>query len=186
MDIVWRYLPTGVLQRLPLTATALFLGGLLWVGSLWLPAFQTAQGDVLGYWLFITGWMGFAVFQLGWYANPVMLLAVLLMNNLPKRAALMALVAIIMATQSFWLHALPSDTVKMEITGLSMGFWLWYLSILCLGIGVMLGAEETRQEQKVRKQVQAALITSEAEDDVDSNSNKKTGADDKDRQAPVI
>lgn len=177
MDIVWRHLPTGLLQRLPFTASALFLGGLLWVGSLWLPAFQTLQGEVLGYWLFITGWMGFAVFQLGWYANPVMLLAVLLMNHRPKRASLMALAAIIMATQSFWLHALPSDSVKMEITGLASGFWLWYLSILLLGMGVLLGAEETRRAQKVQKQVKAAL---------QQNEHKKTGADDKNPQAPVM
>lgn len=167
MDVVLRYLP--LVQRLPLTAMALFLGGLLWVGSLWLPAFQTSQGEVLGYWLFITGWMGFAVFQFGWYANLVMLLGVLLMNHLPKRASLMALLGIVMATQAFWLHALPSDSVKMEITGLAPGFWLWYSSMLLLGVGIMLGAEETRKAQKIKAGVEATIreITQEARDNTD-------------------
>lgn len=177
MDVVLRYLPLGLFQRfwrlaqrLPLTAMALFLGGLLWVGSLWLPAFHTSQGDVLGYWLFITGWMGFAVFQFGWYANLIMLLGVLLMNHLPKRASLMALAGIVMATQAFWLHALPSDSVKMEITGLAPGFWLWYLSMLLLGIGIMLGAEETRKMLKGHKKTGA-------EDTVDEQAQTPVGVD---------
>lgn len=158
MDVVSRYLQSSAWQsvlRLPLAATALFLGGLLWVGSLWLPAFQTNQGEVLGYWLFITGWMGFAVFQFGWYANLVMLLGVLLMNHLPRRAALLALTGIVLATQSFWLHALPGDAVRMDITGLSAGFWLWYASMLLLGIGILLGVDEGRRTKKAGADQQA-------------------------------
>ena len=133
--------------REPLSALALFAGGLAWIAAFWLPTFYTSQGVVEGYWVFATGWMGFTVLQFAWYANLLMLLSVTIMYSSPIWSAGLAGLGVIIATQAFWFNAIPSGEVDMPILHLGTGFWCWYGSMLLLGLGVFLGSEQTDAEQ---------------------------------------
>lgn len=134
--------------RLSITAFALFLGGLAWIAAFWFPAFLTSTGTaVAGYWVFATGWMGFSVFQFAWYANLLILLAVILMYTSPLWATVLAGAAVLVATQSFWFEAIPGGEVDMPIAQLGLGFWCWYSSMILMAVGVFFGSEETESEQ---------------------------------------
>ncbi|MFZ1388538.1 MAG: hypothetical protein WBP46_05585 [Thiolinea sp.] len=133
--------------REPLSALALFIGGLAWIASFWFPAFYTSQGPVEGYWVFATGWMGFAIFQFAWYANLFILLGIILMYSSPLWGSTLAGFAMLIATQGFWFTSIPTGEVDMPILQLGQGFWCWYGSILLLGVGVFLGSEHTEAEK---------------------------------------
>lgn len=133
--------------REPLSALALFAGGLAWIAAFWFPAFYTSQGAVEGYWVFATGWMGFAIFQFAWYANLFMLLGIALMHSSPLWGATFAGVGVLVATQAFWFSSLPTGEVDLPILQIGQGFWFWYGSILLLGVGVFLGSEQLEAEK---------------------------------------
>lgn len=120
---------------------ALFLGGLLWVAAFWLPVFTTAERDIAGYWVFVSGWMGFVVLQFAWYANLLILIAVILMYSSPVKATVFAAVALLVATQAFWFDALPETTQSVAITAKGIGFWLWYAGIFLMSLGVFFCSE---------------------------------------------
>jgi len=133
--------------REPISALALFAGGLAWIAAFWLPAFYTSQGPVEGYWVFATGWMGFAIFQFAWYANLFMLLGIVLMYTSPLWGSALAGFAVLVATQAFWFNSIPTGEVEMPILQLGKGFWCWYSSIVLLGVGVFLGSEQIEAEK---------------------------------------
>lgn len=133
--------------REPLSALALFAGGLAWIAAFWFPAFYTSQGAVEGYWVFATGWMGFAIFQFAWYANLFMLLGIGLMHSSPLWGASFAGIGVLVATQAFWFNAIPTGEVDMPILQIGQGVWFWYGSMMLLGIGVFLGSEQLEAEK---------------------------------------
>ncbi|CAA6817073.1 MAG: Unknown protein [uncultured Thiotrichaceae bacterium] len=115
---------------------ALFLGGLLWIAAFWFPVFKTAEREIAGYWVFVSGWMGFVVFQFAWYANLLLLIAVILMYTAPVRATVLAAVGLLVATQAFWFDVLPETTESVVITAKGLGFWFWYAGIFMMSVGV--------------------------------------------------
>lgn len=115
---------------------ALFLGGLLWIAAFWFPVFKTAEREIAGYWVFVSGWMGFVVFQFAWYANLLVLIAVILMYTAPVRATVFAAVGLLVATQAFWFDVLPETTESVVITAKGLGFWFWYAGIFLMSVGV--------------------------------------------------
>lgn len=125
-----------------LPGVSLFLGGLLWVFSLTQVAFYTTQGAVMGYWVLVTGWLGFALFQFAWYANLLQLLGVLLMQRTPNRAMALAVAAVLLAGQAFWFEEIPGQQANMQIVQLGAGFWLWYVSMVLITLGVIFGSGE--------------------------------------------
>lgn len=144
--------------REPLSALALFAGGLAWIAAFWFPAFYTSQGAVEGYWVFATGWMGFAIFQFAWYANLLMLLGIGLMYSSPLWGATFAGIGVLVATQAFWFGSIPTGEVDMPILQVGQGFWFWYGSIILLGIGVFLGSEQLEAEKNQSTKNEQALI----------------------------
>ncbi|MEZ5450360.1 MAG: hypothetical protein R3E89_15800 [Thiolinea sp.] len=136
------------LYRFPVASPALFLGGLLWIIACWLPVFETAQGPIAGYWVLISGWMGFAMFQFAWYANPLLLMAVILMYSAPLRATLLAALGLLLATQAFWFDALPGTVTATPIVGQGPGFWVWYGSLFLLALGVFWGSDEVAPDER--------------------------------------
>ncbi len=121
---------------LSVASIALFLGGLLWMAAFWLPVFKTAERDIAGYWVFVSGWMGFVVFQFAWYANLLLLIAVILMYTSPVRATVFAALGLLVATQAFWFDVLPETTQGITIIEKGPGFWLWYAGIFMMSVGV--------------------------------------------------
>lgn len=145
MDAVFRMMKPGWLS---LPEMSLFLGGLCWVMSLTQVAFHTTHGQIMGYWVLATGWMGFALFQFAWYSNLLVLLAVLLMYRRPNVAMGLAVAGVLLAGQAFWFEDIPGQETSMHILRLGAGFWLWYSSIVLLVLGVIFGSGEYDQTQE--------------------------------------
>ncbi|MDD5394624.1 MAG: hypothetical protein PHE17_16540 [Thiothrix sp.] len=139
MDAVLRAIKPNYLS---MPDVCLFLGGLLWVMSLTQVVFYTTHGSVMGYWVLVTGWMGFALFQFAWYANLLQLLGVLLMYRRPNWAMLLVVVAVLLAGQSFWFEDIPGQRDNMHVVQLGAGFWLWYGSMVLITLGVVFGSGE--------------------------------------------
>lgn len=132
------------------SAISLFVGGLCWVASLFFPALVLDTGQsVMGYWVLLTGWMGVTFFQFAWIANLLIVLAVVLMYRFPIRSTLAAALALLIATQAFWLTEIPGHMSNNQVISHGMGYWLWYFSILCIGLGVVLGADENEPAKDV-------------------------------------
>ena len=112
----------------------LFLGVLSFVTSLFLPTFFTSDGDVIGGWVFILGWMGIVVFQFAWYANPLNVLALLISESQPRLSLLLSLLALVVASEAFFFYEIPTGLStglhqeKLFIKELGIGFYCWYLS----------------------------------------------------------
>jgi len=112
----------------------LFLSMLSFVVSLFLSTFFTSNGDIIGGWVFILGWMGIIVFQFAWYANPLNILALLIFESRPRLSVLLSLLALVIASETFTFHEIPTGLFtgihsdKMFIKELGLGFYSWYLS----------------------------------------------------------
>lgn len=145
--------------REPISALALFIGGLAWIAAFWFPSFYTSQGPVEGYWVFATGWMGFAIFQFAWYANLLMLLGIILMYSSPLWGSALAGLAMLVATQAFWFNSIPTGEVDVPILQLGQGFWCWYGSMILLGLGVFFGSEQTESEKNQTTKKQRLSVT---------------------------
>jgi len=147
MDMVIRKSPQ---QQLSMSTVALFLAGLLWIISLGLPVFKTPAGTIMGYWVFVTGWMGLAIFQFAWYANLMLLAGVLTMYTRPISSAIISGLGMLLATQAFWFDVIPASSSSTPILGQEVGFWCWYISLLLLGFGVFAGADnQTPAEEHI-------------------------------------
>jgi len=79
-------------------------------------------------WVLITGWLGFVIFQFAWFANPLSLLAVLIMNKRPVVALLLCVLAVVLASTGFVFHEIPAakGAEKIFIKEYGLGFYFWY------------------------------------------------------------
>lgn len=120
----------------------------LYAVSLILPAIsETYPGgmriDEQGYLILAMGWMGILIGQVGWFANPAWLLAVVLLwLRRWKGAARASVVAVLLGAVSFALYrtGLPSDSGATIEAGLLIGFSAWWGSLWVLAAGaVVLG-----------------------------------------------
>ncbi len=117
-----------------LPKVVLFFGLLSFVTSLFLPIFFTSDGDIIGGWVFILGWMGIVVFQFAWYANPLNVLAFLIFELQPRLSLLLSLLALVIASEAFLFYEIPTGLStglhqeKLFIKELGLGFYCWYLS----------------------------------------------------------
>lgn len=98
--------------------------------SLYYVALFTSGDDLHGVWILLIGWIGLVVFQLSWFANPLNLLALLLLSTKPKISLFLSVIAFLVASQSFWFSEIPTgfNQEKIFIKELGMGFYLWYLA----------------------------------------------------------
>ena len=89
------------------------------------------------------GWMGLAVEQVAWFANPVMVLSVIFL--LARRwltSAVIALVALIIASDTWLLFSkdIPADeggVNKMKLVHIGIGCFFWLASIVAIMIGAV-------------------------------------------------
>lgn len=132
------------------SAVALFIGGLCWVASLWFPVFTTDSGhQIIGYWVLLTGWMGVTLFNFAWLANLLIVIAALAMYRYPIRSTVVAAIALLCATQAFFFSEIPGQLENSQVVDFGLGFWLWYSSILLIGSGVVLGADDEEPSGEV-------------------------------------
>ncbi len=120
-----------------LTYLIFFIATSSFIGSLFFPAFLAQTRDIDGYWVLFLGWIGFLFFQFAWYAAPLMLLAVYTSAHSPRFAFLLAVLAIIIASEAFLFDEIPLREAQQKILGYGLGFYLWYGSFYIAALGVL-------------------------------------------------
>lgn len=108
----------------------LYAGIAFFAVSLFFNVFFTNTNEVSGIWVLLTGWLGFIVFQFAWYANPLSLLAILLMRQRPLVALLLSILAVVLASEMFIFNEIPaaSGDEKIYIKEFGLGAYTWFLS----------------------------------------------------------
>lgn len=112
-----------------LTAKLLVIIGLVCFSlSLYFVGLFTSGDDLYGVWILLIGWMGVIVFQLSWFANPLILLALLLMSTKPRVSLVLSVIAFLLASQTFLFFEIPTgfNQERIFIKELGLGFYLWY------------------------------------------------------------
>ena len=117
-----------------LTILLLLIAAVLFVLSMVDTAFVTSQQEVQGYWVMLTGWMGFVIFQFAWYANPLTLISLLLFRKKTGWALLSSSLALVCLSQAFMFTEIPIDTSgeSIDIVSRGAGFYYWVGMVSCV------------------------------------------------------
>ncbi len=110
------------------------------VVSLFFTVFFTTGKDISGFWVLITGWLGFVIFQFAWFANPLGLLAILILKKRPVVALILCTLAVALATMGFMFYEIPTlkGAEKIFIKEYGLGFYFWYAAQWLLLYSVIL------------------------------------------------
>ncbi len=130
-----------------ITVKLLIIVGLICFSlSLYQVALFTSGDDLYGVWILLIGWIGLVIFQLSWLANPLNLLALLLLSTKPKLSLLLTLIAFLLASQTFYFAEIPVglNQEKIYIKELGLGFYLWYIANGLFVIAALIEALRTR------------------------------------------
>lgn len=113
-----------------LSSILLATGMFFFVLSLFLHVFFTTGEDIRGVWVLLTGWLGFVIFQFAWFANPLSLLAILVMKTRPVVALLLSILAVVFASEIFLFNEIPavSGGEKIYIKEFGLGAYFWYIA----------------------------------------------------------
>ncbi|WP_022950525.1 hypothetical protein [Leucothrix mucor] len=118
----------------------LLAAGVLFCIALVETVFVTTEQAVQGYWIMLVGWMGFMIFQFAWFANPLALLALLLIRKRPWWALATSVLSLLCLSQAFLFSEIPTDTSGQSIAVVSrgIGFYCWVASIACVFYGTIM------------------------------------------------
>lgn len=118
----------------------LLISAVLFCISMVETTYVTTEQGIRGYWVFVTGWMGFIIFQFAWYANPLTLMALLLLRKHPWWALISSGLAILAMSQAFLFHEIPMDTSGNTITIIErgIGFYSWIAMNGCIFYAVIM------------------------------------------------
>lgn len=127
-----RDLKTSIFRGL--TILLLIVAAVLFVLSMADTTFVTTEQPIKGYWVLLTGWMGFVIFQFAWFANPLTLLALMLFRRRTGWALVASTLALICLSQAFMFENIPLDTTgkSMEIVARGAGFYYWVGMVACV------------------------------------------------------
>ena len=102
--------------------------------------YTTSEQGIQGYWILLTGWLGFLFFQFAWYANPLTVLSLLLMRKHPWWALISSAIALLCMSQAFLFYEIPSDAKGNTIAILSrgIGFYCWVAMITCVFYSIIM------------------------------------------------
>lgn len=130
------------------TKLFMYTGMAFFMLSLLLTSFFIPGDNIQGVWILIAGWLGLLIFQLSWFANPLNLLAVLLITKRPILALVLSTIAFLLASQTFSFSEIPAglNYEKIFIKEMGLGFYFWYFSH-----GLFLFAISTEALIKVKK-----------------------------------
>lgn len=120
-----------------LTYVIFFIAAGCFLASLFFPVFLVQAQDIDGYWVLFLGWLGFLFFQFAWYAAPLMLVAIYTSAQSPRFALLLAIVAVVVASEAFLFTEIPLRESQQQIFGFGLGFYLWYVSFYIAALGVL-------------------------------------------------
>lgn len=102
--------------------------------------YTTEEQAIYGYWVLLTGWLGFMFFQFAWYANPLTVLTLLLMRRHPWWALLTGALALLCMSQAFLFYEIPSNAKGDTIAIISRGngFYCWVGMVTCVFYAVVM------------------------------------------------
>lgn len=102
--------------------------------------YTTKEQGIYGYWVLLTGWLGFLFFQFAWYANPLTVLTLLLMRRSPWWALFTSVLALLCMSQAFLFYEIPSDAKGNTIAIISrdVGFYCWIGMVSCVFYAVVM------------------------------------------------
>lgn len=98
--------------------------------------YRGAERDIMGFELLLSGWLGVFGMNVGWYANPLLALALFLLVLGADRGALVAgaIAAVVGVSSLVWfVHPMPADEAGVNYSELmypSIGFVCWMLSLV--------------------------------------------------------
>jgi len=123
-----------------LTILLLLIAAVLFCIAMVDTAYTTEERTIHGYWILLTGWLGFLFFQFAWYANPLTVLSLLLMKRRPWWALLASGLALLCMSQAFLFYEIPSDAKGNTIAIISrgIGFYCWIGMIACVFYAVIM------------------------------------------------
>ena len=129
------------------TVILVSLGLSFFFSSLLLTVFFTTGDNIQGFWVLLIGWMGILIFQFSWLANPLNLLALLLLKKHPYISALLTTVALLLATQTFYFFEIPIGLKdkKIFIKELGLGFYLWYAAQIIFMVAIYFEAYKNKK-----------------------------------------
>ena len=118
----------------------LLISAVLFCVSMVETTYVTTEQSIRGYWIFVTGWMGFIIFQFAWYANPLSFMALLLLRKHPWWALLSSGLALLAMSQAFLFNEIPMDTSGNTIAILSrgVGFYSWIAMNGCVFYAIIM------------------------------------------------
>lgn len=150
------------MSRTRIGRSAIIGAWILFVLSLTLPVwYEEGQGHntTYGYEVLLSGWLGILTFSLpffGWLANPLMILANIMMFT-RSRGVTGVLVAATIALAIFTLLLKETeigsfDTFKIKITGFGPGYFLWLSSLFlnCVGVVVFCWDNESNKNAQTK------------------------------------
>lgn len=102
--------------------------------------YTTSEQSIQGYWILLTGWLGFLFFQLAWYANPLTMLSLLLIRKKPWLALISSTLALLCMSQAFLFYEIPSDAKgnTIEILSRGVGFYCWIGMVSCVFYSIIM------------------------------------------------
>ena len=124
-------------ERLRKTLVAAFM--LPWMASLFLPTLRTNDADWdSGWWLLASGWLGLLIGQVAWLANPLLLLAAVLLLRGRARISLLLIGGALLL---LWLQMAMTGSLVDNEGGIAhaierryAGYWLWMAAV---GLGAL-------------------------------------------------
>jgi len=123
-----------------LTILLLLIAAILFCIAMVDIVYTTEEKGIHGYWILLTGWLGFLFFQFAWYANPLTVLSLLLMKRHPWWALIVSAMALLCMSQAFLFYEIPSDAKGNTISIISrgVGFYCWIAMIACVFYAIVM------------------------------------------------
>lgn len=120
------------------TRLFVYTGFVFFIVSLPITSLFTSGENIDGFWILVMGWIGFIIFQFSWFANPLNLLALLLLKQRPITALFLSITAFALASQTLYFSEIPTGdrNGKIFIKELGLGFYFWYFSQGLIFIGI--------------------------------------------------
>jgi hypothetical protein len=102
--------------------------------------YTTKEQAIQGYWIFLTGWLGFLFFQFAWFANPLTVLSLFLMRKKPWWALFSSGLALLCMSQAFLFYEIPADAKgnTIEIISRGTGFYCWIGMVACVFYSIIM------------------------------------------------
>ncbi len=117
--------------------TFLYVGIILFIGAMFLPAIVDDTGTSLGYQILLIGWLAYIVFNISWVSNIAWLANVFYIFGfmfaglmMYKTGMVLSAIAFIVGLQSYSFTEYTVDGPIIKVHYLGIGFYAWEFSFI--------------------------------------------------------